>query len=143
MLGAKIKLMNYYDTLWEMIDLRDKIACFLGWGDIIKEGDKFIFSGLNHESYFCFFGMVMDSVDVCKLLNEFAEEGLKLDKDGLYEFQFILSFEKEQTGEFGRVEVPSYWMIEEIIFDYKCSFEDAEKELKLNSEIVDLDSLWQ
>lgn len=62
-------------------------------------------------------------------------------KDGYYEINMVLQYQEKQTGEYGRVEIPSYY---EFFEDFEVvsftSIEDFEKQ-KIESE-NETDSLW-
>lgn len=125
----KLSTKEHFELI-KKINERYEHIVFIG---LIKNGEIFDLS----DGYFSvgFGGFDTESINECLGNIEFDLQ------DGYYEINIVLQHQKEQRGEYGRIEIPSYY---EIFEDFEVisftSIEDFEKQ-KLESE-KEIDLPW-
>lgn len=119
-------MKNYIELFEELKDLQKSVCFVNGWYAemILSEDEKYWkLQNFAPDNYVQTFGMHSDEY-ILDAFKEFEFDLKSIKKTGVYEFDAILSFSEEQTGEYGHVEVPAYLLIEHIEFEYQCSFEE-------------------
>lgn len=119
-------MRNYQELFEELKDLQKGVCFVKGWCAemILSEDQKYWkLENFAPDNYVQTVGLHSDEY-ILDAFKEFEFELSAIQKAGVYEFDAILSFSEEQTGEYGRTEVPAYLLIEHIEFKYQCSFEE-------------------
>lgn len=119
-------MRNYQELFEELKDLQKYVCYVKGWCseiELSEDGKYYKFKDFAPDQYVQTVGLHSDEY----IMDTFKEHEFELtviEKPGIYEFEAILSYSEEQTGECGRTEVPAHLLIEHIEFKYQCSIEE-------------------
>lgn len=119
-------MRNYEELFEELKDLQKNVCFVKGWCAemILSEDEKYWkLQNFATDNYVQTVGLHSDEY-ILDAFKEFEFDLTAIKKPAIYEFNAILSFSEEQTGEYGMVECPAYLLIEHIEFEYQCSFEE-------------------
>lgn len=127
--------MDYKQILEDVIELNDSISVVRGYGDISDK--KFI--GLTSENFWILIGKINQD-DIIEMLNEYDCD---VDKSGEYSFDFVTKYYSGDYDEYGRCICRGYYDIEYIDFKFIQTFEQRNRENKLNELLTsDFDKLF-
>jgi hypothetical protein len=130
--------LDYKDIMDQIFDLEEYLVVIRGFSDIYRYElpfhSPFFFKDLKSENFW----ILMGRVDNDSILEALVEYDFEVDKEGEYEFKAILKYIKGDysTGESG------YWEIKHIEFELIQTFQEREREYKLN-ELLNFNNLFE
>jgi|GEM_PF-6174949 hypothetical protein len=120
-------MRNYTELFYELQDLQDKVCFVKCWqSQIILTENGYRFKGLTFDDFMQTVGYYNEEM-VLDALTNIENEPLKVDKEGYYSFETIMSYDDGEQDEYGRYYARPYLMIEHIEYKYQCSFEEMDK----------------
>lgn len=130
-------MRNYEELFEELKDLQKHVCYVSGWccEIVFIEDDGYRFKDFHPDNFMQKVGYFNEEMVIDAFTHPENEPLKNIDKPGYYEFDALLSYTEDQVGEYGRIEIRGYMMIEHIEFKYQCSFEEmAELEKSDNNQ---------
>jgi hypothetical protein len=129
---------TWKDIMDYIFELEEGVSVIIGCSDISRYESPFpspfFFKDLKSENFW----ILMGRVDNDSILETLVEYECEVDKEGEYEFKAILKYFKGDysTGESG------YWEIQHIEFKLIQTFQEREREYKLN-ELLNFNNFFE
>jgi hypothetical protein len=108
-----LTIQNIFSLLKQ---INNQYLIITGWG-LVVDG---MIENFDECSYYYETGKLNDD----ELVEELFKNEVFDIEDGFYEFTANLIFNKRQTDEYGRVEIPDYYEIDNIEFIKKCTIQE-------------------
>lgn len=125
--------MNYQELIEDVKEIWGKYTIVGGFMDIYIEEPKHT-NQITHSyiKQFDNYWIYVGNIDNEDLINCFLQEYYNVFKPGCYQFDAVLKYERPEYGDYGRVIDRGGWYIDYIDLKLDHTFEQRERDSKLN-----------
>ena len=141
--------MDYKELLDDVLELDEKFVIVIGCADIVTSEQlasnlglvptERLFNNLTSDNFWRVIGRG-DDEHIIEALTEFGIDSI--DCDGEYEFKAVLKWSPSEYDDYGRLTMRSYLEVEYIEFKFIQTFQQREREIKLDT-LLDFDNLFE
>lgn len=135
--------MDYKQILEDVLEFDEQITIIRGFGDVIIDPSKartlgylpeeMIFKEFKSDNYWVVMGRGTEEL----IIEAMSEYVCDVDRDGEYEFKAILKWVPGDYDERGCPTMRDYLEVEHIEFDFIQTFQQRERQLKLDEILSD------
>lgn len=131
-------MYDYKEIMDDVFFYNEKFTVIKGFVDIIEDTHSlvkiFLFKKLTNDNIF----PVLGQAHIDHIIEDLKEFECDVEREGEYEIRAILRHNNSEFDNEGHCTSPSWWEIEHIEYDFIQSFEQRERQEKLN-QLLDKD----
>jgi len=116
--------VDYKQILEDVIELNDKLVIIRGVGDVVDRQLK----DLTTENFWILLGKITQE----EAIDCLSEHECEVDRDGEYSYNIVMKYYHGDYDDYGRLTMRGYYDIEYIDWDFIQTFEQRNREMKLN-----------
>lgn len=133
--------MNYDELIENVYEIHDRYTIIGGYVDLYATKNSDLYHIKPEEVPDCYWILIgkASKEDIEECLNETE---YKVEKEGCYRFEMVLKYESPDYGDYGRIIGGGYYYVEYSKFNLDHTFEQRERDSKLNELIGDLADIF-